>query len=389
MNWVMLVDDDRVVLSTLRRELTELGNRYVFIFCDSAAEALERLQERPVDMLISDLSMPQMGGSELLSVVSKKYPQTIRAIVAETTDLEAALRSIKHAHQFFTKPIAGQELVRRIEQAFEWHDTLHNGEVAKLVNSLEKLPALPRVYQDMMTEMQQQNASMRKVAEIIEQDGGIAAKILQLINSAYFGIGRDVTSIFETANLLGFDILQALVLSSSLAGQFPPDIDRYEDSEKLWAHGFETARLSKALAKRLTNRSSLADTAYCAGLLHDIGRLILATNYRQDYADVRDWARTHKVQLPLVEIAHFGCNHGDVAAYLLGVWGLPYALVQAVAHHHDPTIDRHIDCPAIGIVHIANALAHGDQARATVDEPFLELVGLTDSFSDWCDELPR
>jgi response regulator RpfG family c-di-GMP phosphodiesterase len=300
MNRVMFVDNDSVVLNTLRRELAELGNRYVLIFCDNAAQALERLRERPVDMLIAAVAMPEMSGSELLSVVSEKYPETIRAILAETTDLEVALRAIKHAQQFFTKPIVQQVLIRRIEQAFEWRDTLHKGEVAQRVNSLEQLPALPRVYQDMMAEMQQENASLSKVAQIIEQDGGITAKILQLINSPYFGIGRDVTAIFDAANYLGFDILRALVLSSSLAGQFPPEIDRFEDSAKLWAHGFETAKLSKAIAKQLYKSSSLADTAYCAGLLHDVGKLILAMNYQRDHADVGDWARTHKVQLSVV-----------------------------------------------------------------------------------------
>ena len=177
------------------------------------------------------------------------------------------------------------------------------------------------------------DTSLQKIARIVEQDVGISAKILQLVNSAFFGIAHSITNIEHAVIYLGINTLRSLVLSLEIFRVFEPKTPLPGFSlERLQHH----ARLAAHIAARLPVPKHLADITMVAGMLHDVGKLILAWKFPERFKKLLAEAAEEHCPLYKVEEREYGFSHAEIGAYLLGLWGLPYILVEAVALHHGP-----------------------------------------------------
>ena len=241
-----------------------------------------------------------------------------------------------------------------IERACHLKALLHDDSIRRTVGALGELPALPRTYHALTLALADSNISLQKIALIVEVDVGITAKILQLVNSAFFGMARSITNIQNAVNYLGISTLKSLVLSVEVFRVFAPKGPLQGFSlEDLQRH----ARLTAYIAARLPLPNHLVDIAMVAGMLHDVGKLIMAWKLPERFRKLLAEGAEQQCPLYKVEEREYGFSHAEIGAYLLGLWGLPYAVVEAVALHHAPDRVPHQNFDAASAVYIANLLA--------------------------------
>ena len=379
MRRVVFVDDAPEVLQHLRRMLAPMQSEWEMQFFASAPPALAAIRETPCDVVVSDMTMPEMDGARFLAEVRVVCPQTIRIILSGDQSPYNYVRSASVAHRFLQKPFDITTLKSTIEQAEALRAVLGNPALRSLVSEIKTLPSLPSIYQDLMQEMQSPQASLKKAARIVAKDLGMVTKILQLVNSAFFGLRTHVSDPEQAVALLGFDTIKSLVLSSQVFAQFDQARLPSFSLDELWRHAMLTGTYARRVAKEVGASQQVMDEAFTAALLHDVGVLVLVANKPDEYARVLDLVRTTRVTDWAAEREVFGADHAHVGAYLLGIWGLGDGIVEAVAFHQHPD-----DCKAPGFgsvtaVHVANALAeiHGRSGDGTSDAIGLDQAYLT------------
>ena len=204
------------------------------MFVVSGNEALTVLDESPIDVIVSDMRMPGMDGSQLMNEVLQRHPHIIRVILSGHSDQEMIFRSIGATHQFLMKPCGAERLKATIQRACALRDMLKNQNLRALAPGTRTIPSLPTLYTEIKNEVESENCSLKTLGKIIAKDIGMSAKLLQLVNSAYFGLPQNVSTVEHALNLLGLNTIQALILSAHIFSQFPPDKARAFPIDQLW-----------------------------------------------------------------------------------------------------------------------------------------------------------
>ena len=386
---LLFVDDEPKVLQGLQRQLRPMRNDWDMHFVEGGTQALEFMATHSVDVVVSDMQMPGMNGSQLLNTVSKLHPHTVRIVLSGHAERESVLQLVGPAHQYLSKPCNAEELRNAIARAFALRDLLFNEKLKQLATRVKCLPSLPALYQQLNEEFQKDEPSLDRVGEIISRDIGMTTKILQLVNSAFFGLPQPVSNPAEAIMYLGLTTVRSLVLSLELFSQFDQKQCQLLPLEVLANHSWMTGVAARRIAQMEHQNMTMMDQCFLAGLLHDTGQLILAVGLAEEYAGVLQSAKDQHRPVWEVEREYFGASHADVGAYLLALWGLPNPLVEAVATHHDPTLSAERKFSAVVAVHVADVFQH-EQTPAPTEMPppslnldFLADIGLADRIEAW------
>ena len=391
MKQLLFVDDESKLLDGLKRSLRPMRHEWNMTFVTSGAEALEALAQAPFDVIISDMRMPGMDGAQLLNKVQQRYPQVVRIVLSGQSDKELIYQSIAATHQYLDKPCESELLKATVMRACALRDLLGNDSLRRLVTGMQQIPSQPTLYAEIRREAESKTASIRTVGAIISKDMGMTAKILQLVNSAYFGLRGTVSTAEQAVNLLGLDTVQALVLTVQVFSQFAATHGSGFNIDRLWEASTETGALARAIAKTEQAPALMIEQAYTAGLLHDVGSLVFVANVLERYVAALKTSHDTGSSVWDVERQDFGASHADVGAYLLGLWGLGDPIVEAVAFHHRPS-----DCVGntfspLTAVHVANVLQQELSQHATGDVPsqidstYLDRLHMTDRLPHWRD----
>ncbi|MCZ6668353.1 MAG: response regulator [Gammaproteobacteria bacterium] len=388
---ILFVDDDPLIHKLVMAELRSQMNEWEVSSSNNGHEALALMEKVRFDAVVSDIEMPTMTGVELLNQVMKRQPHVIRILHSGQTDKEISFKSIEPSHQYLAKPWGFKQLKVILCRAFVLQDALDNEDVKELVAKLPSLPSLPSLYLKLMDEIQSQEPSPSKVGRIISRDIGMVAKILKLVNSAYFGLSVTISDPVHAVRLLGLDTIRALVLTHGVFSQFVQIDPQCLSLEQLLQHSLGVGMLAKMIAK--AEKQDLATDALVAGTLHDTGKLILAQGFPVEYKEVVLEAKEHNIPLWLVEKEAFKTSHAEVGAYLLGIWGLPGSIVEAVALHHEPAKARVGGVralTALTTVHIANVIEQEEQKQvessintSELDSQYLVDIGAGDRVEVW------
>ncbi len=330
MNRVLFVDDEPMVLEGLRNAMRAKRKEWDMVFNTSAAAALEELGRAPVDVIVTDMRMPEMDGAEFLSRASKVCPGATRIILSGQMQESALARAAITAHRYLTKPCGNAQLCECICRAIELRALLKNEQLRACVGGIGSLPSVPRVYRALSEALLTDFASPELIANIIQEDVGISAKLLQLVNSAFFGLPRQTTSLLQAVRYLGLATIRSLVLSHSVFEQLGQGNPAFAEQ------GHEHALSCARIARQLLKRGPEAELAFTAGLLHDVGSLVLASRLPREYALICEIAEATTRPLHVVETERLGVSHAGLGAYLLGLWGLPHQVLDIVAFHHAP-----------------------------------------------------
>lgn len=386
---ILFVDDDTNVLEGLRRMLRSMRHQWEMEFTVSGREALQVMDGTPFDLVVSDMRMPEMNGVELLEEVQLRSPASIRFILSGHADSELTLRSVGVAHQFLSKPCDAETLIAAVGRAAELRSLLGDERLVRIATQIGALPSLPSLRLQLTDALHDRPPSLVRIGQIVARDISMTAKVLQIVNSAFFGLPRPVSNPLEAVTHLGVERMQLLVLSTETASQIETEGAGADFAVDLWNHAAATGTLAKRIAESEQAQRRVADESFAAGLLHDVGKLILATHLNDLYRRSVDLANGRNVAGWMAEREVFGATHADVGAYLLGLWGLPDPIVEAVAMHHRPRELSRNTFGALTAVHVANALDHASRSKsdtvpeAAVDSEYLNDLRLIDRLPQW------
>lgn len=355
------------------------------VFVRSGVAALEEMKQVPFDVVVTDMKMPSMNGAELLSRVKLKHPDTVRIVLSGHAELEAVMQTVSVSHQFLSKPCDSESLKRAVIRACALKSMLENAGFRKALGTIDDLPVLPRIYNALNSALAEEEVDLNKISSIVEQDIGIAAKILQLVNSSFFGVRTEINDLRQATSFLGVSTIRDLVLSFKMFQQFSKtqQVEGFS-IEREQAHSLLTARI----ARRLFKQKEASEEAFLAAMLHDIGKLVfMAKLPKQMGKSIQAGAGVER-SFYLVEEELYGISHAEIGAYLLGLWGMPYPVVEAVAYHHHPA--RILNQPSfgtLGATHVADALAHeltdAGPGAPQLDEEYLSSLGVLHLLPQW------
>ena len=388
MKHILFVDDERKVLDGIRRTLRPMRQEWTMTFVDTGQAALDALEDNPCDVIVSDIRMPNMNGVELLTKVKLRYPHIVRLALSGYADSELMAECTKAAHQFLSKPCDIETVKTTIARACKIKETLTDTSLVAFISTLDSLPSLPSLYSEIMDEITAPDGSIRKVGEIISKDVSMTAKILQLVNSSFFGLSNNIDTVNQAASMLGFDVIRSLVLSAKIFNHYEDKTGNSLNLEALWQHSGHTGAVALKIAKLAGAPSKTCDVAQMAGMLHDIGTLILQKNRPEEYREVESMCRAQSIERWQAEKQILGHTHMNVGAYLLTLWGIQNSIVEAVAYHHCPSeMTPEPEFSPLAAVHIAHSFVEHDASLGSqpsgLDNDYLTRIGVIDYVPQW------
>jgi HD-like signal output (HDOD) protein/CheY-like chemotaxis protein len=390
---LLFVDDDPMVLQGLQRTLRKWRDEWEAVYAPSGAAALAILAERPVDVVIADMRMPGMDGAQLLAEVKERHPHVVRFILSGQLDRDMTLQSVKVAHQLLAKPCDATVLREALQRTLALHALLADDTLRRVVARIDSLPSMPASCVAIMEEVQAEEPSLQRVAGLIAGDLAMTAKILQMVNSAFFGLYRRVTDVQDAVRLLGLDAIRALVLSVNVFSAFDAHRMPFFDGEALWRHSLNVGGFARRITLQATGDRPAAAAAFLAGMLHDVGKLILAVNFSDAYRKLVASSEHVGGNALAREAEAIGTTHAEIGAYLMGLWGLEPGILTALAFHHRPLDSRETGFGALTAVHVADGFEHagatGD-ADLRIDSGYLAAIRKSSALPAWqqaCREL--
>ncbi len=369
MKSILFVDDEPNILVGLERMLRPMRRSWNMNFVNGGQAALDLMKKEPIDVIVSDMRMPGMDGARLLTEVMRRYPRVVRIALSGHSGDETMLRLTGPIHQFLSKPCNPDVLKETVERAFSLRNLLQDEALVQLVSSFTGLPVLPRTHTELLEELHAPDISVKMIARIIERDVGMAAKTLQWVNSAYFGVRNQVTSVTYAVSLLGLDVIRSMVLTMGVFSEFAKKpLAAGFSLEKFMDHSVAVGASAKRVALQNGTNERLANDAFTAGILHDTGKLVLAVGRREEYTALLARVEGDTSRIHTFEREALGATHAEVGGYLLGLWGFPDPVVEAVAYHHNPAQCVARSISPLAIVHWTNYLVHRQESGASVDE---------------------
>jgi HD-like signal output (HDOD) protein len=389
MKQVLFVDDEPKLLEGLRRMLRGLRRQWNIEFVDGGLKALELMAAHPFDVVITDMRMPGMDGSQLLEEITARYPATVRIVLSGQCDRETILKAVQPAHQFLMKPCESGALQRTIERACLFQDMVADEHLRREVSRITAIPSIPSKYEELRSLGNSENADIEQIAKIIASDVAASAKVLQLVSSGFFGTPQKVIAPQRAVTLLGLETLQALAQSPQV---FRPARTEEMSSVcmKVLDHSLEVARCAQAITACETDDGDAAIQAYVAGMLHDVGILVLIEILSEPEAMAKiRWPADEAVNWES-ETKHQTLQHLAIGGYLLGLWGLPDTVVNAAAFHHCPRLSSDTAFSSLTAVHVADVFASESDTninpcRLNLDDEYLARIGCSHRIDCWRD----
>jgi len=387
---ILLVGNGAQENPVLLKALSAPNQEWQIDWISGGQKALEQLSQSSYDAIICHMEMPGLSGVNLLEIVRKHYPHIVRFMLSDATTTENQYKTASTAHQILPMSYP-KSFTITLQRALALNQVLQQPELKRLVLKLRNLPSLPSLYTDMMAEIESSEASLDRVGSIISRDPAMSAKILQMINSPFFGLRRSVANPSQATALLGIDIIRGLVLCINVFSQFNPLTLEKLGISSLWEHSTRVGSFAQIVAREEKADKKVSDFSFTAGMLHDVGKLVLADNLPVQYFSALGTSARKEVELCETEKDIFGATHAQVGAYLLGLWGLPQPIVEAVAFHHTPMDYPLTKFSPLTAVHAANYIehqvhpAHWTRKTSLVQAGYMEQMGLNTRFNAWVD----
>lgn len=390
MKRLLFVDDESHILAGLRRMLRPMRDSWQMEFASSGAEALELMTHGPIDVVISDMRMPGMDGASLLSEVKRRHPGTARIILSGQSDEERVLRTVGPAHQFLAKPCEPASLKRTIDGVCDLCETIQNQRVREVIGGISALPSLPLLFTQLLKEFHATDPSLERIAGIIAGDLAMTAKVLQLVNSSFFGLKCRVASPQQAVSMLGLERIRPLALTAGAFVGFSKPLGHGFSLSALIDHSLIVGLGARKITLLETGDAALAEEAMMAGMLHDIGKLILAQEMDEQYRVAREVAGKTGVAVCAAEQELLGASHAELGGYLLALWGLPATVVEAAVWHHAPVGARIEEFRPLTAVHVANTWCRecaSEDGVGETDLEYLDRLGYVDRLPKWREAL--
>lgn len=388
---ILFVDDNENVINGIQRQLRSYREQWQLFFAVSGQQALQLMAQQPIDLIVSDIMMPGMRGDELLQKVSEDYPGTVRMILSGYADEETLKSSLEVAHQYLSKPCTAEVLREAISQVFKIQACVRNPLIVAEIGDPNQLPHLPKIYQELNAAIADENTTAHDIANIFAHDMVLSAKLLQFVNSPYFGLNRVVSSLSVAVNLIGIKKLNNLILSVHVKNSFSvhdPKLECY--MEYLWRDSSRVAELARKLALAENQLEDRPDQAYLGGLLHNMGLLIFLSHGGDKLRALLNKVKDTDIPVTELESGIFGFTRSEAAAYVLSLWKIPPRIIESILLQNTPNDSDYDGVNALTAVHVASCLLQpavpSDFERLfemKLDHDYLQRLGKLERLPIW------
>ena len=357
MKRVLFVEDNEAILNIYRKVFQNRGDEWQCFFALDITDAFEILAFSKIDIVITDLDMPVYDGVQLLKIVKDKYPAVTRIIFSGSSDIKNNMEAIKYTHRFISKPSTIKDIENVIDKLYKLYRIIIDAKTRSTISAITELPTLPSIYAEVLSELSKENYSLARIGDLINSDVGLSTTILKVINSEYFVLKREISSVKQAVTLLGSEIIKGLILTANVTREATVD-EQIFSLENWQTHSLMCGMFCSAIAEYENMSKEDIESAYVCGLLHDVGRIVLALQFPDKYKRSLAISNATMRELDEVEKEVIGASHSAVGAYLLGLWGLPDTVVEAVATHHSPAQYTNIGEKFANILHHADLFTY-------------------------------
>jgi HD-like signal output (HDOD) protein len=365
-------------LELLQSALLRVAGIWDCEFFTDGPAALVALGAGDVDGVVAKAGKSSIDSAEFMHQAAARQPRALRIIVGDLIEQELIINCIGATHQFISEPCKPQDLISAIQRGMALDAFMSSDQIRALAPKLRRMPSLPSAYFEVLKQVESSSATIQSVGEVILRDPALTARLLQMANSSAFALAQKVTDPMDALSWLGLDTVKSLVLCLQVFAQDDAAKQSGISLDELWEHSVVVAKMAHDITLFQTGDKLLASDALTAGLLHDVGRIVIASNLPKEYAETVKVAKEQKRPLHVQEAAQFGVHHAQIGAYLMGLWGMPAALVEAVALHHTPSRTPAKDFSLLTAVHVADVFAHeNEEGRSELVLPKLDPIYLS------------
>lgn len=336
MRKVLFVDDNKPLMDSFRNYFDRVPKNWAPIYLTDSLKAMDVLLFGDIDIIVTDIHMPHMDGVQLLDFVKKEHPDVIRIAISGEGEAPDILEKAKNAHRYMEKPVDLHVLHETIERVTTLSQIIPNEDTRKIVASLETIPTTPKVYRELLSELNRDDGSLKRIAQLVTEDPGLTAGLLKVVNSAFFNLPNEITSAQQAVTLLGLEIVKGILFSVEMIRSFTINEEKTFSINDIVEHSLLVANFSKAILEKEGVNKTIIEKTFITAILHDIGELIFAIALPERYRSIIEVSRSFEQTLARLEMQVLGTTHAEAGAYLLGLWGLPEDIVSAIAHHHTP-----------------------------------------------------
>jgi HD-like signal output (HDOD) protein/ActR/RegA family two-component response regulator len=387
---ILFVGEDQALCQEFQAHCPGPESVWTVQHVQTEEEALALCQQQTIAVVVADVNLNGKSGTDLLDAFMRRQPKALRLIISDLADVASTMKCIGHAHHHVLKPCSAQTLLQALDQAFAQEAWLPSEPVQGFIAQMRQVPSPIKAYQQIVQEMKSPTCSLEKIGNLVAKDPAVAAKVLQLANSTVFGRELKVVNPAEAIGYIGLETTKAVVLLAHTFSSFDNlKLARFS-IEDLWRHSVAVGRMAQRVVVLEKAGEDLAEQAFAAGLLHDIGKLLFAANHSGLFGKVLRLAREQQCNLWEAESQILpGVGHAELGATVLGIWGLPKSITEAVALHHCPWRQRHHTFSPVTAVHVANILDHENHLDPAIIMPsqintsYLKDMGLAGREEDW------
>ncbi len=360
---VLFIDDEPKIIDGLRRQLRNLREKWEIRFAGGEVEALKMLEERTADVVVSDMRMPGMNGGQLLARIGELYPESMRIILSGQTEPGDLISEIGNIHHYLQKPCEKEMLCRVIDRTSNLHLLLADPSLRRLAGGVKVLAPAPQQLAALLHELARPSANVATVAAIVDSDPALAAKVMQLVNSAFFGTPQRASTPAAAVALLGLETIRRVLVEGRLFESCHTDVELSDEIAELWSYSVSVSEAAFSIAKQHGATVDIAGLARLAGLMSVVGRAVL-------------WGSENVQEKSKADL------QAAVGGYVLGLWGFAEEVVEAVTLHENPSqLPAQKTNDLVAYLHLARAsvinLKYGDTRRVGVDADFLERRGFS------------
>lgn len=208
----------------------------------------------------------------------------------------------------------------------------------QLIGKGQDLPSLPEIYLRVSEQLEDANSSVQQIGDTVQNDPAITTRVLKMVNSAYYGLPNQVASIAQAVSLLGRERLKHILIGSVLRGVFSAHDNPAFSMQAFWQHSIKTAIIARQLGQQISQIEE-PEAMFTAGLLHDIGKLLLIRKFPERMLAAEEYMIQKRVDILSAELSQIGLTHTAVGEALMYHWGLPQLLVDCATHHHESVHD--------------------------------------------------
>lgn len=386
---ILVVEDDPGRRRALQALCRDLENEWEFLWVEKIGDILTSLAERPCEAVLADWQLAGEAAALLMARLQQRHPLVVRFLRCTPSDAVLAQREVRVPVYLLLRGWDAATTRNAIRRAFLLEDWQASEALRRVTARMRQWPVLPTLYNQVAAELQSPTGSLEFVARLISRDPALTARVLHAVNSPVFGLAHQVTETVEAVLFLGAERVRSMVLLSGVLTQYDKARCPGFSVEQLWMHCMAVGAHAMKLTVAETGEPRLGEMAFTAGLLHDIGMLLLAANVPEDYGRVLKQAQLRTQPIWAIEREVLGATHAELGACLLGRWDLPLPIIEAVGWHHQPTRSRDTGFSLLTAVHVGNAFDQEQKAGqagvhvSLIDQEYLQRIGALERVNRW------